>query len=171
VGEIEPAWDSDPRFSPDGRTVVFQRHYGSGDVGFELTDIFLVNVDGTGETNLTKTGDQATFNGLPAFAPDGRAIIFVSSPVDATDAGQGAHINDDIHVMSTDGTGRRRLTTDPRGDTRPIFSPDGARIAFVRDADPDPERSHPEVFLMNADGSGEVQLTDTPDGAVVADWR
>jgi Tol biopolymer transport system component len=46
-------------------------------------------------------------------------------------------------------------------DLRPAWSPDGTRIAFVRDFD---------VWSMNADGSDQVQLTSTPDIEDYTDW-
>ncbi|HUF35023.1 MAG TPA: hypothetical protein VMN37_03685 [Gemmatimonadales bacterium] len=44
-----------------------------------------------------------------------------------------------------------------QNDMFPRWSPDGSRIAFTSDADGDPE-----IYLMNADGSGRVRLTRTP---------
>jgi Tol biopolymer transport system component len=66
--------------------------------------------------------------------------------------------------MNADGSGQRRLT--PRGsdlraglddqDRRPSWSPDGRRIAFVSERD-----GNNEVYVMNADGSGQRNLTRT----------
>jgi dipeptidyl aminopeptidase/acylaminoacyl peptidase len=46
--------------------------------------------------------------------------------------------------------GRLNQLTDDPGDSQPDFSPDGRRIAFVRDGD---------VYAMRADGSGQHPLT------------
>jgi TolB protein len=56
--------------------------------------------------------------------------------------------------MEADGTGARRLTTDPALDLSPSWSADGRRIAFVSD-----RAGSPQVYLMNADGSGVRRLT------------
>jgi Tol biopolymer transport system component len=70
--------------------------------------------------------------------------------------------------MNADGSGRRKLVDDTTG-ADPVWSPDGSKIAFHRGAD---------VFVMNADGSGETKLTDgqatgeqlawSPDGSQIA---
>src|SRR6266545_3558659 len=39
----------------------------------------------------------------------------------------------EIYVMNPDGTGQRNITNSPASETRPAFSPDGNKIAFVRD--------------------------------------
>jgi Tol biopolymer transport system component len=58
----------------------------------------------------------------------------------------------EIYVMNPDGTGQVNITNSPASDTRPAFSPDGKKIAFVRD--------FKSIFVMNPDGSGQVQVLD-----------
>ena len=55
----------------------------------------------------------------------------------------------DIYAMGADGSSQRSLTIGPAIDYRPTWSPDGAKIAFIRDA-----RSGAGIAVMNADGSG-----------------
>ena len=71
--------------------------------------------------------------------------------------------NSDLYIMNADGTGIRRLTTDPRLDREASVSTDGRRIAFIRAASG--SDNHGDVWIMNADGTGELQLTNTPDVA------
>ena len=78
------------------------------------------------------------------YSPDGKRIAFA-----ATEGG-----NSDVWVMEADGTGARRLTTDPALDLSPSWSPDGRRIAFVSD-----RAGSPQIYLMSADGSGVRRLT------------
>jgi TolB protein len=63
----------------------------------------------------------------------------------------------DIYVVSIAGGGRHALTDAPEQEYFPALSPSGRRIAYVRDAEPDPQ-----LWLMNADGSGQHRLTSSP---------
>ena len=49
------------------------------------------------------------------------------------------------------------LTNNPAIDTSQAWSPDGTRIAFETDRDGDFE-----IYVMNADGSGQTNLTNNP---------
>jgi len=62
----------------------------------------------------------------------------------------------DIYVVSVAGGGRHALTDAPEQEYFPALSPNGRRIAYVRDAEPDPQ-----VWVMNADGSAQRQLTSS----------
>lgn len=65
-----------------------------------------------------------------------------------------------IFVAGPNGTAPRRLTTPTPTEfsASPDFSPDGTKIAFVRGgANPN------DIFVMNPDGSGVIQLTATPN--------
>ena len=66
-----------------------------------------------------------------------------------------------IWTVRPDGSGERRLTRTRFGDSDPVWSPDGRRIAFVRRFADDvsfPERDS-ELMVMNADGSRLRRLT------------
>ena len=62
--------------------------------------------------------------------------------------------NKDIYTLGEDGTVVQRLTTDPAVDNEPRWSPDQSKIAFVREL-----AGGESIFVMNADGSGAVELT------------
>ena len=63
--------------------------------------------------------------------------------------------NYDVYTINPDGTGVTRLTDNLQQDLEPKFSPDGSKIAFIR---LDPVGSAYNVWLMNADGSGQQFL-------------
>ncbi|MFC1639663.1 hypothetical protein ACFL3B_02750 [Gemmatimonadota bacterium] len=134
------AKSSQPMWSPDNQKIVF-KFVGTGMVGF-ASEIFVMNADGTGRTNLT----LSTFaEASPAWSPDGSKIAF------------SRNVDDDwgIYVMNADGSDVVRLTD---GGNDPAWSPDGSSIAFNCDGD---------VCVMNSDGTGTVNLTNT---IMSSDW-
>jgi Tol biopolymer transport system component len=71
----------------------------------------------------------------------------------------------EIYVMNLDQTGLRQLTDDPAEDGGPVWSPDGALIAFASDRDGDFD-----IYVMSADGSAVTRLTDAPAGDGFPAW-
>ena len=69
----------------------------------------------------------------------------------------------DIYTNNADGS-ERRLTSFAKDDFRPIWSPDGTRIAYhsLRDVW--------QVYVMNADGSGQLNLTRTLTDESFPQW-
>ena len=110
-------------------------------VGAE-TDIYSMNVDGTGAINLTPGPWGGTD---PDWSPRNKLIVF-------SDNRFGSY---DIFVMREDGTGVTRLTFDADDEQGPTWSPDGRKIAFASNDDGDYE-----IYTMNADGTGVLKLTD-----------
>ena len=85
----------------------------------------------------------------PDISPDGSRIAYRT---------EGAQ--QDIFVAGTDGENERQVTNDPAKDWAPRWSPDGTRLAFYTNATGDYE-----VWLANPDGTGRVQLTESPNEA------
>jgi Tol biopolymer transport system component/imidazolonepropionase-like amidohydrolase len=103
-----------PRFSPDGRQLVFQT-FRSGDF-----DIWKIPAAGGKATAVTAGPDD---DREPVWFPDSRHIAFTSDR------------NGNLDIWQQDlATGTRTpLTTDPADDYWPAVSPDGTRLAFVSD--------------------------------------
>lgn len=117
--------------------------------GSPLSDIYRMNADGSDVERLTEQSAAYKFLRL---SPDGRQVVFYS------DLGSCY----DIWVMGVDGTGLTQLTgvvSYERCNERPSWSPDGSRIAF--DSSRQPELGW-DVYVMNADGSGVVNVSDNP---------
>jgi len=73
--------------------------------------------------------------------------------------------NEDVYLMNEDGSGIKRLTTNPGQDLYPRFSPDGKRIVFVTNRDTDTA-----LYIMNGDGTNQTRLTTTLDYSNWPDW-
>ena len=71
--------------------------------------------------------------------------------------------------MNADGSEQICVAFDPPdnslnwGGGQPTWSPDGKKIAFVSFRD-----GNPEIYVMNADGSEQIRLTDDPTHV---DWQ
>ena len=68
--------------------------------------------------------------------------------------------------MNPDGSDRTQLTSGP-SDFAPVWSPDGAQIAFVRT---DELNQRGEIFVMNADGSNQRGLTPSGESDYSPTW-
>lgn len=132
-----------PTVSPDGRHVA----YASERDG--QNDIWIVDVATGREVNLSQ---HAADDIHPTWTPDGRRILFNSNR-DDPDRYQ-------LYTMSVGGSDVRRLTTPGITRTAATFSPDGRQIAYVVRGDE--ENARPEVWVMNADGTGERNLSNHP---------
>lgn len=140
-------------------------------------DIYAVDRDGTNTRRLTSY-DVYTAEGV--LSPDGSRIVFTS--LKSGDL--------EIYTMNADGTGVRRLTHTVGYDGGAWWSPDGKKIVYRANHPTDPAEvaeyrsllaqrlvrpSKVELFVMNADGSDQRQITRlgganfgpawTPDGS------
>jgi TolB protein len=137
-------YDADPDWSPDGEQIVF-------DSTRDNDDIYVMNADGTQITNITK--DKA-YDSNPDWSPTEGKIIFASRP--NTEDGTTDDSYYDVYITNTDGSGKTNLTANPtNNDIEPVWSPGGKQIAFVSDRD-----GNNEIYVMNADGTGVIRLTD-----------
>lgn len=138
--------DINPSWSPDGRRLVFEsRRTGTA-------NLWIIDADGRNLRQLTPTARGEDTH--PAWSPDGRTIVF-----DSDRDGRWT-----LRTIHPDGTDDRRLL-DPGTDTtgefarHPNWSPDGRRIVFDRRRD----GGDTEVWVVDADGSNQRQITDTRD--------
>jgi Tol biopolymer transport system component len=137
IGDEAPAW------SPDGALIASGALTASGGYG-----IYVIHPDGSGLVNLTP--DPGAYGENPAWSADGSKIAFYYSPDNPSSQGS-------VAVVNRDGSGRVILTN--TGYRNFHWSPDGTQIAFVRNA----ELQRSDVWVMNADGTGQINVSNTPD--------
>jgi eukaryotic-like serine/threonine-protein kinase len=178
------AWDTDPAFSPDGRTMAFVRN-----TGLYRNEIYLENVKTKEARQLTS--DDGDIQGL-AWTPDGRHIVFSSwrtglttlwtipiaggeiepvpgvggnavlpaiSPRSKLLAYVDQEVNTNIWGMRLSRTGQaesppREIISGTGMQDDDEFSRDGKRILFASDRSGDSE-----IWAANSDGSNAIQLT------------
>jgi Tol biopolymer transport system component len=135
--------DANPAWSPDGSQIVFARS------NTNAADIYLMNTDGSGITNLTNNPANDT---APTWMPDGR-IVFSSDRIPPEGPVVAVFISD-LFVMNRDGANVARLI-----DTRNAFgtavAPDGSRLAFYSQGN---DISSERLFVANADGSNVTEI-------------
>jgi Tol biopolymer transport system component len=155
---LAPYDDGAPVWSLDGTKIAFQSFRNGVN-----SQIYVMNADGSGQVNIS----NSTANDIePSWSPDGTKIAFAS---DRDQAGFSS-----IYVMNANGSSQTRLTFSGTGflDEQPAWSPDGMKLAFSSTRDStvvtwqldnlgQPKLLiNKEVYVMNADGSSQVRLTN-----------
>jgi Tol biopolymer transport system component len=173
--------DSDPAFSPDGKSVAFRR----GGSGVSVEDIYIVQVTGGQPKRFTydKRGTEGH-----AWAADGRSLVvasrrdgsfpslwrfplsgdvplrlsdemFTESPAVSRKGNRIAYVrrDNDINIWRTgvDGGEPVRLIASTMMDTSPQYSPDGSHIAFRSD-----RSGYYEIWICDQDGRRPVRITN-----------
>lgn len=146
-------FDVEPRYSPDGRWIAFDRLVISS-TGDQQQAVFIVPAEGGRVRQLTPWELNAEH---PTWSPDSRWITYDSLPAIISPSGT-------IEAVRPNGHGRHTIlaATDTLGSHKPWYSPDGTRILFMC-AITEGGNYDEDICVMNADGSGIVDLTNSPD--------
>ena len=135
------AEDFGPAWSHDGSRIVFT----SFTPGFQ-TVLSIMNADGTGRFPLLIFAGAAN----PDWSPDDKSLVF-------------EHVNS-IWTYNTITQFGLRLTS-LTFDSRPRYSPNGAKIVFQSSRD-----GQPEIYVMNSDGTGQTRLTNNSAWDTAPAW-
>ena len=145
-----------------GLAALFRSHYSGRDVTPIPTDLKLDGIDGVPRD--------------PAVSPDGTKIAYSLDLSPRRGLGAEGDLAS-LVVINADGSGRHVLTHGHR-DTRPQWSPDGRMLTFqrqtrlLRDCGSGGSCYYEyEVFVIGADGSGEVNFSNDPPYNFAPDWR
>ena len=114
---------SDPQVSPDGKLVVYTVSEIDRESAKTTSSLWLVPVAGGEPKRLTTT---AGVNNHPRWAPDGKAVAFVS----------GRSGSSQVWLLPLDGGEPRQLTKLPIDVSGPIWSPKGDALAFAAEVYP-----------------------------------
>jgi Tol biopolymer transport system component len=137
-----------PQYSPYNNAIIFSSSHGN------WSGIYKMGTDGSNKQLLTP---QHKSFGNPVFSPNGNMISITSGGANGSQ----------IFVMQSDGSNLKQLTFTvsprtfpgamPDGNGNPSWSPNSDKLAYVSF-----ENGSPDVFIINANGTGNKRLTDTP---------
>jgi TolB protein len=140
--------------------------------GLDPFDIYISGTDGYRRKRITRFG---VYTAEGVVSPDGKKIAFTSL--------KGGDL--DIYVMNVDGTGVTQLTRQIGYDGGPWWSPDGKQIVYraYHPSTPDERRAYSDLlaqrlvrpnkmdlWLMNADGSNQRQITRLGGASFGPSW-
>lgn len=140
------SYDDHPTWSPSGTELAFTSERD------ENQEIYIMNSDGT---NVRRITDHLGTDAIPKWSPDGSHILYTSQ------------IDGQLDIVKWNrGTGViTRLTTGSADDYAAVWSPDGTRIAFTSD-----RSGGTEVYIMNADGTEQMNITNSPGFDGLPTW-
>ncbi|HEX8633638.1 MAG TPA: amidohydrolase family protein, partial [Pyrinomonadaceae bacterium] len=167
------SWESQPRFSPDGKWIAFTSDRDGGD------NVWIMGADGKGRRQLTK--ETIRLVNSPEWTPDGQYVLARKHWVDQRSLGAGEIW---MYHAATGGTGvqltEKSSWTANVGE--PFADPAGRFVYFVNSGDfdynknvydsiywierYDTERGRRGVFVRGAGGAVRPQIS--PDGKLLA---
>ena len=141
----------DPAWSPDGQQIAFRSL-------FPVDALWLMDADGSQRRQLTKVPGSGFAFWNPQWSPDGTRLLYLGGD-------DGAH---EVWTINADASDERNVSRSPEDEGWPSWSPDGAKIAFVRILRDSPRRG--SFVVVNPDGSDPVTLSGTAYDANLPIW-
>src|SRR4051812_29559770 len=170
------AWQMQPRYSPDGKTLAFTSDQGGGD------NIWLSDRDGKNPRAVSKE----TFRLLnsPSWSPDGEYVVARKHFTAQRSLGAGEMWL--YHRSGGDGLQLTKKPNDQKDAGEPVFSPDGRYLYYSQDITPGPifeynKDPNTEIFVIQrldrrtgqtqryvTGAGGSIRPTPSPDGKTLA---
>ncbi len=169
AGEM-PSWQipnmgeaAEAYYGPDSRHLIAQVQNSRAMTGSRGKAGFLTTTFTDAGTDILLINDKG-YDACSYFFPDGKQLIWTSVKdrmgmklgnwSDWTDYPQGA----ELYISDREGGNVRRLTDNEYYEAEVTVSPDGRLIVFGRQIE-----GNMDLWVMNADGTGERQITFTED--------
>ncbi|MFP2927411.1 amidohydrolase family protein [Pyxidicoccus sp. 3LG] len=134
------AWDMQPRFSPDGKSIAFTSDRGGGD------NIWVMKRDGSDAQAVTQ--EKFRLLNSPAWSPDGQFIVARKHFTARRSLGAGEVWM--YHRSGGEGLQLTERANEQKDLGEPAFSPDGRYVYFSQDITPG------KSFEYNKDPNGEI---------------
>lgn len=131
-----------PEWTPDGRVIL---NFLGG------STVYLTTLDGLSVIGIPLGNAK---NGHFEMSPDGSKVVYTSI--------KPAEVLQNVFTMNGD-TSNKTQITNTGNNSYPVWSPDGTKIAFDSD-----RTGRKEIFIMNADGTGQTAITNF--GAYEPKW-
>jgi len=152
-------YDGGPWISPDGSKIVWRVWYpetqeenetwkGCMENNYILPfplDLWVMDADGSNKRRILH--NRAT-NWAPSWHPDGKRIIFSSNMDDWREDIKRFGHNFELYLINIDGTGLERITHNSVFDSFPMFSPDGEKLVFASNRNPQKPRAT-DIFIAD----------------------
>ena len=153
-------------WSPDGTQVTFGAPSldAEGAADFTTSAVYVAEADGSQVEAITEPG---AFTEAAKWSPDGEWIVFnkKSGPIGVKGS--------DLYLIHPDGSGLKAITTAGAAGTSDqvgaVWSPDGTRLLFT--SVPGGPVKLGDLWIVNVDGTGLTQLTDTPAQYFGYSWQ
>jgi TolB protein len=149
-----------PAWSADGKQIVFNESPPPDGI----PQVWIMDADGSDQHVVFAEQDYAERR--PSFSPDGSKIVFGRCNLLVGDGDTCA-----IYTVGSNGTGLKAITKFHRDTTArsPMYSPDGATIAFIFSNDAEAGFLG-ATYLIDADGSSMRRITEPEPCLIRPDW-
>jgi Tol biopolymer transport system component len=143
-------------FSPDSKALI----YNGKEADDSVYHVYTINLDGSNRRRINSTGDDA----CSFFHPNGKELVWTSTRDNLhLPKGNWSRVEDypqgaELYLSDLEGGNLRRITHNEYYDAEVSFSPDSSQLLFARQVN-----GVIDLWLANADGSDQRQITNTPD--------